>query len=93
MICEVLEKVGLPGVEKKKIYLLSGGEQQRVSVAKLLLKSPDIILADEPTGSLDADNRDSVMSLLQDLNKSGKTVVIVTHDPVVRNRADEYLEL
>ncbi len=92
-ICEVLEKVGLPGVEKKKIYLLSGGEQQRVSVAKLLLKSPDIILADEPTGSLDADNRDSVMSLLQGLNKSGKTVVIVTHDPVVRNRADEYLEL
>lgn len=91
-ICEVLEKVGLPGIETKKIYQLSGGEQQRVSIAKLLLKSPDIILADEPTGSLDADNRDSVMSLLQDLNAVGKTVILVTHDPVVRNCASAYLE-
>lgn len=85
--------MGLPGIEKKKIYQLSGGEQQRVSIAKLLLKSPDIILADEPTGSLDADNRDSVMSLLQDLNAVGKTVILVTHDPVVRNCASAYLEL
>lgn len=52
-----------------------------------------MIHADEPTGSLDADNRDSVMSLLQDLNAIGKTVILVTHDPVVRNCASAYLEL
>lgn len=92
-IRDVLKKVGLSGVEKKKIFQLSGGEQQRVSVAKLLLKSPNIILADEPTGSLDSENRDMIMTLLQDLNKAGKTIVVVTHDQIVRNCAKEYLEL
>ena len=92
-IRDVLKKVGLLGFEKKKIFQLSGGEQQRVSVAKLLLKSPDIILADEPTGSLDSENRDTIMALLQDLNKAGKTIVVVTHDQVVKNCAKEYLEL
>ncbi len=92
-IRDVLKKVGLSGVEKKKIFQLSGGEQQRVSVAKLLLKSPNIILADEPTGSLDSENRDTIMALLQDLNKAGKTIVVVTHDQAVKNCAKEYLEL
>jgi len=92
-IARALEKVNLSGYEKKKVFQLSGGEQQRVSVAKLLLKSPDIILADEPTGSLDAGNRDVIMSLLKDLNDSGKTVVVVTHDPVVKASAKESLML
>lgn len=92
-ISDVLKKVGLSGIEKKKIFQLSGGEQQRVSIAKLLLKSPDIILADEPTGSLDSENRDIIMTLLQDLNNDGKTIVVVTHDQFVKNCAKEFLEL
>ena len=90
---EALEKVGLKDVYKKKIFQLSGGEQQRVSIAKLLIKSPDIILADEPTGSLDAENRKIVMSLLSNFNKDGKTILIVTHDEEVKKCAKRYVAL
>ena len=79
-IGEALERVGLNGFERKKIYQLSGGEQQRVAIAKILVKPTDIILADEPTGSLDPINRDLILSLLMELNKTGKTVLMVTHD-------------
>ena len=58
-----LERVGLPGYEKRKIYTLSGGEQQRIALAKIMVKSPQLILADEPTGSLDARNRDIVLAM------------------------------
>lgn len=78
-----LKRVGLEGVEKKKVYQLSGGEQQRVALARLLLKDPAYIFADEPTGNLDAENRDVVLEQLKQLNREGKTVVIVTHDPVI----------
>lgn len=77
---EALEKVGLKDKENEKVYKLSGGEQQRVAVARLLFKRCDIILADEPTGSLDRANGDNIMSLLHMLNDMGKTVVLVTHD-------------
>lgn len=80
---EVLTHVGLPGAENRRIYSLSGGEQQRVAVARLMLKPCDIVLADEPTGSLDADNRDIVLALLREFSEAGKTVVIATHDDVV----------
>ncbi|MFD0556545.1 putative ABC transport system ATP-binding protein [Stackebrandtia endophytica] len=80
---EVLAHVGLPGAEDRRIYSLSGGEQQRVAVARLMLKPCDIVLADEPTGSLDADNRDIVLALLREFSEAGKTVVIATHDDVV----------
>lgn len=80
---KVLEKVGLSDKLHHKVYQLSGGEQQRVALARLFLKKSDIILADEPTGSLDAANRDRVLSLIQSLNQEGKTVLIVTHDPEV----------
>ncbi len=79
-----LAQVGLADVNvKQKVYTLSGGEQQRVALARLLLKPCQIILADEPTGSLDAGNRDAVMQILHDLHDQGKTIVIVTHDEVV----------
>lgn len=87
-IAQVLEEVGLTGYEHKKVYELSGGEQQRVSFAMAILKNPDLILADEPTGSLDIQNRDSIMKLFKKLHKQGKTVIIVTHDPEISYYAD-----
>jgi len=80
---EVLGRVGLAGAGARRIYELSGGEQQRVAIARVLLKPCDLVLADEPTGSLDTDNRDLVLGMLGDLNAAGKTIVVVTHDPVV----------
>lgn len=80
-----LEMVGLDPKEylNKKIYTLSGGEQQRVALARLFLKPCSIILADEPTGSLDVKNRDIVLEILRKMNEHGKTVIVVTHDPYV----------
>nr|CEL18084.1 ABC transporter ATP-binding protein [Kibdelosporangium sp. MJ126-NF4]CTQ90687.1 ABC transporter ATP-binding protein [Kibdelosporangium sp. MJ126-NF4] len=92
-IAKALAQVGLPGTEDRKIYSLSGGEQQRVAVARLLLKPCDIVLADEPTGSLDAKNRDIVLDLLGILNESGKTIVVATHDDVVANRCSQVVDL
>jgi len=77
---EVFKKLGLEGYEKRKIYQLSGGEQQRIALARILLKPSEIILADEPTGSLDEENKHIVMKMISDLNKEGKTIIIVTHD-------------
>jgi putative ABC transport system ATP-binding protein len=92
-IADALEKLGLAGFESKKVFTLSGGEQQRVALAKILIKSPGIILADEPTGSLDEDNRDYVMRILQDLNEEGKTIVVVSHDPQVTQCAKSHLHI
>lgn len=76
-----LSFVGLPeDILKAKVYTLSGGEQQRVAIARLIMKKCNIILADEPTGSLDRKNADMVFELLDSLNKQGKTIVLVTHD-------------
>ncbi len=79
-IRNVLRKVGLEGKEKTMVYKLSGGEQQRVALARLLLKKCRLVLADEPTGSLDAANAEYVMKLLHEMNQSGKTVLVVTHN-------------
>jgi putative ABC transport system ATP-binding protein len=76
----VLKEVGLVDYSKEKVHTLSGGEQQRVAIARLLLKDPSLILADEPTGSLDIENRDIIVSLFQKLHKQGKTILMVTHD-------------
>ena len=72
--------MGLSKEVNKKVYQLSGGEQQRVALARLMMKKCSVVLADEPTGSLDKKNRDIVMRLLHELNEEGKTVIIVTHD-------------
>lgn len=92
-IAQALEEVGLYGVEQQKICQLSGGEQQRVALAKLMVKPCELILADEPTGNLDEENRDMVFSILRDLNRKGKTVVMVTHDPVLAKRCDAVILL
>ena len=90
---EVLERVGLADKIDSKIYTLSGGEQQRAALARLYLKKCDIILADEPTGSLDRRNAQNVMRILTDLNDEGKTVVLVTHDEEIKNMADRMIAL
>ena len=79
-IAEALKAVGLEGYENKKVYKCSGGEQQRISIARLLIKPCDLVLADEPTGSLDHENKKIVFDLLKNLQKLGKTIVVVTHD-------------
>ena len=83
---EVLLKVGLDKEMNTPVYKLSGCEQQRAALARLMYKKCDIILADEPTGSLDAGNRDLVMDYLHRLNDEGKTVVLVTHDQTIIER-------
>jgi len=88
MIHEALKRVGLEGFEHKKIYQCSGGEQQRIAIARLLLKECDIILADEPTGSLDEENKWIILNLLKELQNIGKTILVVTHDPEVMEIAD-----
>ncbi|TWH55979.1 putative ABC transport system ATP-binding protein [Desulfitobacterium sp. LBE] len=89
----VLKKMGLSISLKQKIYELSGGEQQRVAIARILLKSCDLIFADEPTGSLDSDNRNEIMRILKDLNEAGKTIIIVTHDQYVAEACDRTIKL
>lgn len=74
-----LEEVGLKKQLNTKVYNLSGGEMQRVAIAKILMKKPKIILADEPTGSLDEETENHIMNILCELNKRGVTIVIVTH--------------
>lgn len=77
---QALKKVGLEDKLNAKVYTLSGGEQQRVALARIMIKQCSIILADEPTGSLDSENAKGVMDILTELNKQGKTVILVTHD-------------
>lgn len=90
---KVLENVGLDSFGDKRIFQLSGGEQQRVSIARSLLKPCELILADEPTGSLDEKNGKIVMSYLHDLNRSGKTILIVTHNLDVANQCDNIIRI
>jgi len=93
-ILNALKQVGIGEMPlSQKIYRLSGGEQQRVALARLLLKPSELILADEPTGSLDEENRNAVLAILEKLNKLGKTIVIVTHDPYVAGRCGHVIEL
>ena len=79
-INEVLEKVGMQTKGFKMAFQLSGGEQQRVAIARALLNDPELILADEPTGNLDPKTSLEVMSVLEGINKSGKTILMATHD-------------
>lgn len=82
---QAIKRVGLENVLDKKVYKLSGGEQQRVALARLMIKKCSVILADEPTGSLDERNSKIVMKILHELNEIGKTVIIVTHSQEIVN--------
>ena len=90
---KVLEFVGLGGYQNKKIYELSGGEQQRVAIARAIIKPHDLILADEPTGSLDDVNKQIIFELFEKLNEQGKTIIIVTHDFELAKKCKRVLKI
>ncbi len=90
---EALERVGLGERAHHLPAQLSGGEQQRVCIARALINDPRIILADEPTGNLDAGNEETVLRLLRELHRQGRTIITVTHDPVSARLADRTIEL
>jgi ABC-type lipoprotein export system ATPase subunit/ABC-type antimicrobial peptide transport system permease subunit len=89
----LLDLVGLAGRARTRVSRLSGGEQQKVAVARALANRPGLILADEPTGSLDSAAGDVILGLLEDLNRRGATVVLVTHDPQVARRAHRVIRM
>lgn len=92
-IKSTLTLMGLEKYEDRKITRLSGGEQQRVAFCKIILKNPKIILADEPTGSLDEENSLLIMNHLRKFANEGKTVIIVTHDEKIADLCDERFKL
>lgn len=90
---EVLSTVGLQGKAKQQVFQLSGGEQQRVAMARILIRQPSIVLADEPTASLDRDNATVILGHLRQLADAGAVVSIVSHDPWVMDQCDRRKEL
>ena len=92
-IKEVLNSLQLDMDLNRKVYELSGGEQQRLAIAKIILKDPDLILADEPTASLDLSNKEIILNLLKQFSEEGKTVIIVTHDKDTIEIADKKIDL
>lgn len=91
---QTLERVGLSkSILKKQVYQLSGGEKQRVALARVMLKPFDVLLADEPTGNLDDENKNAVIDILLSLKEEGKTIVCVTHDHDLANVADRIINI
>jgi putative ABC transport system ATP-binding protein len=90
---EVLAQVDMAHRQSYRPNQLSGGQQQRIAIARALVGNPDLILVDEPTGNLDSKNGDQVMALLENLNKSGSTIVMVTHDSRYSRCANRQIQL
>ncbi|WP_221645322.1 ATP-binding cassette domain-containing protein [Listeria booriae] len=90
---ESLDKVGLKNILKTKVATLSGGEQQRVAIARVFLKSGDLIIADEPTGNLDEENAKIIINLLKGLQVEGKIVIVVTHNPNFLSYATKIIKI
>lgn len=91
---ELLDLVGIKKLKKKKIYDLSGGEQQRAAIARALMNEPEIVLADEPTGNLDSTNAGQIYKLFRNINSEfGTTFIIVTHDENIANKTDRIIEI
>ena len=90
---ESLDAVGLCDRKNHKPSEMSGGQQQRVAIARAIATKPPIMLADEPTGNLDSASGDEIMKILIDLNKSGKTIVLITHDNKIADMADRKIKI
>jgi len=90
---EVLEQMGLGGRIQHKPWQLSGGERQRVAIGRALMNRPRLLLADEPTGNLDSVTGNGILEVFEALNRSGQTIVMVTHDPCVASKAGRVVTL
>lgn len=91
---EIMTKVGLDlSYLNKKVYHLSGGEQQKVAIARMMLKPYELVLADEPTGNLDYKNKKDIIEIFKEIKKTGKTIICVTHDKEVADSADRIINL
>ena len=92
-VYDAIERVGLTGLENRKVYSLSGGEQQRVALARIIVKPCSVIFADEPTGNLDDENANKIIEILFRLNEEGKTIIVVTHDQSIVSRFTKHIHL
>ena len=91
---KALEMVDLEGFEDRRVQTLSGGQQQRTSIGRAIVKNPDILLCDEPTGALDYKTSKEILKLIEDVNqKYGNTVIMVTHNDAIKNMADRVIKL
>jgi lipoprotein-releasing system ATP-binding protein len=90
---ELLTSLGLKDHANKRPNQLSGGQRQRVAIARALANRPEIIVADEPTGALDTTSTEQVFGILRDIADSGRTVIVVTHDPALAARADRRIHI
>jgi len=85
LVKKIMDLVGLKDKEKSRPNELSGGEQQRVSIARAIVNDPPILICDEPTGNLDPETSWEIMKLLKNINKAGTTIIMVTHDKTIVN--------
>ena len=90
---EMLGKLDILELAAKKPYQLSGGQKQRVAIARAMVHHPDLLLADEPTGALDEENGKHIVSLLEQMNREGTTVVMVTHDQELASKGTRRIEM
>lgn len=91
--CDLLDRLGLEGRLRHRPYELSGGERQRVAIARALINHPALLLADEPTGNLDAKTGFGILEVLKELNRDGQTIIMVTHDDRIAAQAQRILRL
>ncbi|MBO3077641.1 ABC transporter ATP-binding protein [Mammaliicoccus vitulinus] len=91
---EVIQRVGLSNLDlKAKVYTCSGGEQQRIAIARAILKEPTVIIADEPTGNLDEENSLNIMNIFKELNSKGITVIMATHEKAFFDIGNETIDM